>query len=330
MKPLQLLERRSAALVAAAVMAVAAPLAPAADYPERPIGLTVAYGAGGATDFQARIVTMMSAQEDYLGQPIYIVNKPGAGGQRGWNDFVARARPDGYELAAYNVPHFIAQSIAFPGKVRYGIDNLEPVANWGADPAVLIVPKDSPFDSAGDVVEYAKGNPGKLTINGAGKFVGHHIAYLQFARAAGVEATYVPHPKGGAGALKDVMGGQVKAGFNNLSDAFRSQDNLKILAVADLQRHEFLPDVPTFREQDVDVDDSSVNFRGIMAPAGTPPEVIAFLAERVPEMFNNKRRVAKKMKDGGSPLRVMGRDEVAAMWKERQAYLTELLEDLVQ
>ena len=122
----------------------------------------------------------------------------------------------------------------------------------------------------------------------------------------------------------------MKAGFNNLSDAFRSRDNLKILAVADLQRHDFLPDVPTLKEQGIDVDDSSVNFRGIMAPAGTPPEVIAFLAERVPEMFNNKRRVAKKMKDGGSPLRVMGRDEVAAMWKERQAYLTELLKDLVQ
>ena len=142
--------------------------------------------------------------------------------------------------------------------------------------------------------------------------------------------TYVPHPKGGAGALKDVMGGQVKAGFNNLSDAFRSQANLKILAVADLERHEFLPDVPTLREQGIDVDDSSVNFRGIMAPAGTPPEIVAFLAERVPEMFNNKRRVAKKMKDGGSPLRVLGRDEVAAMWKERQAYLTDLLAGLTE
>ena len=324
MKALQILKRLCFVLLATAM----APLAVAAEYPDRPIGVMVAYGAGGATDFQARIVTMMSAQEDYLGQPIYIVNKPGAGGQRGWNDFVTRAKADGYELAAYNVPHFIAQSIAFPDKVKYDIDNLEPIANWGADPAVLIVPKDSPFDSAGDLVEYAKSNPGKLTVNGAGKFVGHHIAFLQFAKATGAEMTYVPHPKGGAGALKDVMGGQVKAGFNNLSDAFRSQANLKILGVADLERHEFLPDVPTLAEQGIDVDDSSVNFRGIMAPAGTPPEIIAFLAERVPEMFNNKRRVAKKMKDGGSPLRVLGRDAVAAMWKERQAYLTELLAGL--
>ncbi|MDM5147006.1 tripartite tricarboxylate transporter substrate binding protein [Candidatus Persebacteraceae bacterium Df01] len=313
----------------AAVMLAVAPAAQAA-YPERPIGVVVAYGAGGATDFQARIVTMMSAQEDYLGQPIYIINKPGAGGQKGWNAFVNKAKSDGYELSAYNVPHFIAQSIAFPGKVKYNIGNLEPIGNWGADPAVLIVPKDSPFNSAQELVDFAKKNPGKLTVNGAGKFVGHHIAFLQLARATDAKMTYIPHPKGGAGALKDVMGGQVKAGFNNLSDAFRSKDNLKILAIADLQRHDFLPDVPTFKEQGVDIDDSSVNFRGIMAPKGTPPEIIAYLAERVPLMFGNKKRVEKKMKSSGSPVRIMSREEVQAMWKERQVYLTDLLKDLVQ
>ena len=314
----------------AAVAMVVAPQAQA-EYPERPIILTVPYGAGGATDFQARIaVQMMSAEKDYYGQPVAIINKTGAGGQNGWNAFVATAQPNGYDLATYNVPHFIAQSIVFPGKVKYNIGNLEPIANWGADPAVLIVPQDSPFDSAKDLVDYAKKNPGKLTVNGAGKFVGHHIAFLQLAKATGAEMTYVPHPKGGAGALKDVMGGQVKAGFNNLSDAFRSQGNLKILAIADVQRHEFLPDVPTLQEQGFDVDDSSVNFRGVMAPQGTPPAVIAFLAERTPEMFANKKRVGPKMKASGSPLRIMTREEVQKMWQERQAYLTELLKDLVE
>ena len=121
-----------------------------------------------------------------------------------------KAEPDGYALAAYNVPHFIAQSHCLSDKVKYNINNLEPIANWGADPAVLIVPKDSPFNSAEGLVKYAKENPGKLTVNGAGKFVGHHIAFLQLAKATGAKMTYVPHPKGGAGALKDVMGGQVK------------------------------------------------------------------------------------------------------------------------
>ena len=296
-----------------------------ADYPDRPVSVTVVYNPGGATDFQARIVTMMAGKEEYLGQPIVILNRPGAGGRVGWNQFADKARANGYELAAYNVPHFIAQSIKFDTK--YNIDNLEPIANWGADPAVFIVGKDSPFNSIADVVAFAEANPEKLTVSGAGLFVGHHIAYLQVEKAVGAKLKYVPHT-GGAPALKSVIGGQVMAGVNNLSDAYRSRDNLKILAIADLQRNqEFLPDVPTFMEQGLDVDDSSVNFRGIMAPKGTPPEVIDYLAERVEAMFND-RRVNGKMKDGGSPVRVLGRAEVQKMWAERQEFLSELLQGL--
>ncbi|MET1380327.1 tripartite tricarboxylate transporter substrate binding protein, partial [Staphylococcus aureus] len=71
-----------------------------------------------------------------LGQPIAIVNMPGAGGMTGWNQFVHNARPNGYELAAYNAPSFIAQSIHFKGRAQYNIHNMVPIANWGADPAV--------------------------------------------------------------------------------------------------------------------------------------------------------------------------------------------------
>ena len=300
----------------------------AAEYPDRPISVVVAYNPGGATDFQARLVTMMAAhpKKNYLGQPIVIINKPGAGGKVGWNWFASKARTDGYDLAAYNVPHFISQSIVF-NDTKYNIDNLEPIANWGADPAVLIVGKDSDFNTLDDLMTYAKANPGKVTFSGAGKFVGHHIAFLQFQKASGLELTYVPHT-GGVPALTAVKGGQVMAGFNNLSDAYRSQNDLKILAIADLQREAtFLPDVPTFKEQGVDVDNSSVNFRGIMAPKGTSQEIIDFLAEKIPLMFNDKKTLGK-MKAGGSPIRIMSREEVQAMWVERQAYLTELLAGL--
>ena len=300
----------------------------AGDYPERPISVVVAYNPGGATDFQARLVTMMAAhpKKDYLGQPIVIINKPGAGGKVGWNWFASKARTDGYDLAAYNVPHFISQSIVFDD-TKYNIDNLEPIANWGADPAVLIVGKDSDFNSLEDLMAFAKSNPGAVTFSGAGKVVGHHIAFLQFEKASGLDLTYVPHT-GGVPALTAVKGGQVMAGFNNLSDAYRSQSEIKILAIADLQREEtFLPDVPTFREKGVDVDNSSVNFRGIMARKGTPDEIIQFLAEKVPLMFNDKKTLAQ-MKKGGSPVRIMTRDEVKAMWAERQVALTELLAGL--
>lgn len=321
------------AIALALGLSFSAGAAMAEDYPDRPISLVVSYGAGGATDFQARIVTMMSAMEDKDGKPVYlngqpmvIINRPGAGGQVGWNKFVQQAKPDGYELAAYNVPHFIAQSIVFPKKVKYNIDNLEPIANWGADPAVLIVNKDSPFNSLQDFLDYAKANPDKLTLSGAGLYVGHHIASLQLDKAAGVTTKYVP-AGGGVKAMQFVLGGQTMGGFNNLSDAYRNRDRLKILAIADLERNEFLPDVPTFKELGIDVDDSSVNFRGIMAPQGTPDSAITMLAKNMPAMFNDKKVIAK-MQEGGSPVRVMTREQVQAMWKERQAYLAELLKDL--
>ena len=295
-----------------------------ADYPDKPIGVMVAYGPGGATDFQARIATLSSGKEAIIGQPIYILNKPGAGGRTGWNWFASEASKDGYMLAAYNVPHFIAQSIVFD--TAYNINTLEPLGNWGADPAVLIVSKDSPFNTVADLLAHADANPGAVTISGAGKFVGHHIAFLQFAKASGRDLTYIP-AKGGVDALRLVKAGEVSAGFNNLSDSARSASDLKILAVADLTRHSYLPDVPTLMESGVDVDDSSVNFRGLMVPAGTPQDVIDFLASKTPDMFNDKKTQGK-MKSTNSPSRVMTRDEVLAMWNERQAYLTELLAGL--
>ena len=316
------------ALALSCVLAITAGPAVAGDYPDRPIGVAVSYGAGGATDFQARIVTMVSANEDILGQPIYIINKPGAGGRVGWNWFATEAEADGYMLSAYNVPHFIAQSIK--GGVKYSVDSFEPIANWGADPAVVIVGKDSQFNTIQELVEHAKANPGKVTLSGAGLFVGHHIAALQLQKATDAKFAYIPTKGGGAAAMKAVIAGEVVGGINNLSDAFRALEagNVKVLAVADVERNEeFLPDVPTLMEAGCDVDNTSVNFRGLMVPKGTPPEIIDKLAAAVPAMFGHGR-VLKRMKAGGSPVKVMSREEVQAMWAERQAFLAELLKGL--
>ncbi len=298
-----------------------------ANYPERPIMMMVSYGAGGATDFQARIVTMTAGNEDALGMPIAILNKPGAGGRVGWNWLAGQAEADGYTLGAYNVPHFIAQSIK--GGVNYSADSFEPIANWGADPAVLVVGKDSEFNTLQDVIDFAKANPGKLTTSGAGLFVGHHIAALQMEKAGDMKMAYIPTKGGGAAAMKAVIAGDVMAGINNLSDAYRAAEagNVKILAVADLERNEFLPDVPTMKEAGLDVDNASVNFRGVMVPKGTPQGVIDKLAATVPTMFENAR-VVGKMKAGGSPMHIMTRDEVLVMWAAREETLKELLAGL--
>ena len=312
----------------AATTALASTALQAEGYPERPVSMMVSYGAGGATDFQARIVTMMAGGEDYLGQPMVIINKPGAGGRVGWNWLASEAETDGYTLGAYNIPHFIAQSIE--GGVKYNAESFEPVANWGADPAVVVVGADSEYNTIEELIGFATENPGKVTVSGAGLFVGHHIAALQIEKATGAKLAYIPTAGGGAAAMKAVIGGDVVAGINNLSDAFRAREagNVKILAVADLERsEEFLPDVPTMMEAGYEVDNASVNFRGVMVPAGTDAEIIDMLAEKVPAMFASDR-VAKQMAAGGSPMKIMSREEVQEMWAARQETLTELLADL--
>lgn len=298
-------------------------------FPEKPITVMVPYNAGGATDFQARVVTMASGKDEFLGQPTVIVNKPGAGGMVGWNWFVSEAQNDGYTLTAYNVPHFIAQSIVFPSNAEYGVEEFEPIINWGADPAVLVVAKDSSFDTLEDFLAYARENPGKTTVSGGGMFVGHHIAVLQLGKAAAVELTYVPYT-GGVPALTAVVNGDVLSGFNNLSDVYRSRDRLKILAVADLTRNEeYLPNVPTFIEQGVDVDDTSTNFRGLGVPTGTDPAIIEKLADSYFAQLSDPE-VREKMEASGSPLRPMTREEARTMWDERAAFLESALAEYVE
>ena len=126
--------------------------------------------------------------------------------------------------------------------------------------------------------------------------------------------------------MKAVIAGDVMAGVNNLSDAFRARaaGTIKILGVADLERNSFMDDVPTMMEQGFDVDNASVNFRGVMVPKGTPKGVIDKLAKIVPTMFA-QGSVASKMKAGGSPMAIMTRDEVLAMWAARETTLKDLL-----
>ena len=296
----------------------------ASDWPDRSVSVMIPYTAGGASDYQARIATIPA--EEYLGQPVVIINRPGAGGQTGWNQYVTQGAKDGTELAGYNVPHFIAQSII--SDTHYNINNLVPLANWGQDPAVLIVNRDSQFDTLQDLVDYARENPGRVTVSGAGQFVGHHIATMQLESAADIELQYVPTP-GAVDGLRFVLGGQVIAGFNNLSDAYRSRDRLKILAIAALERNEqFLPDVPTLMELGFDVDDASMNVRGVMANADVPEERLQFLSEKFVEMFNDPR-VAAQMAEGGAPMLVLGREDTQRMWEAREAFLKELFVDLV-
>ncbi|PKN07570.1 MAG: C4-dicarboxylate ABC transporter substrate-binding protein [Deltaproteobacteria bacterium HGW-Deltaproteobacteria-8] len=307
------------AVLAALIVLGTAAVGFAETYPDKPISAIVTYSPGGATDYQARVATMEASDSKYFGQPIVIINKPGAGGKVGWNWIVERAPKDGYTMVTYNIPHFIAQSLVF--KTSYGFNTFEPLANWGADPAVLVVPKESPFNSIKDLVEFAKKNPGKVTINGAGLYVGHHIAALQLMKATGIVLTYIPE-QGGTDAMQSVIANKVTAGFNNLSDAYRNKQRVKILGIADDERDkDFLPEVPTFKEAGYpQVDETSVNLRGLAFPKGVDPAIIKSASETLMKMFQSKK-VKEAMTMGGCPLKIMSRDQVIKMFNERQKTL---------
>ena len=316
--------KKLALLICFALLSVAAVAwaAGPGGYPKAPITLVVCYSAGAATDFQARIVSMPAGMDKYFGQPIVIVNRPGAGGMTGWNWMVERGSKDGLTMTAYNLPHLVAQSVVQQAS-KFTIESFEPLANWGTDPAVLVVTVDSPYKTVDDLVKFAKDNPGKLTLNGAGLYVGHHIATLQLQNAADIKVTYVPE-QGAADALTSIYGKTVMGGFTNLSDAFRAQDRLRILAIADVQRHEFLPDIPTFKEAGYEkVDNASVNFRGFAFPAGVPQDIIDYAAKTVEAMFQDPM-VVSKMKETGSPLNVMNREEAKKLFAHQQTVLREL------
>ena len=290
------------------------------------IGLMVPYGAGGATDFQARIVTMTAEDDDALGEPVFVMNKPGAGGRVGWSWFAKSAPTQGSILGVFNVPHFIAQSIG--DEVPYSVDSFEPIVTWGADPAVLVVPTSSVINSVADFREACLA--GDMKVSGAGLLVGHHIAALQLKKYAEFDFTYIPHPTGGAGAIAGVISGEFDAGINNMSDAIRAvkSGNLKIIAIFASNRHEYSPETPTFIEAGISgIGDESVNYRGVMVPKGVPDAKLRELEAQFLHMLKDLR-VSKKMRTSGSPMWILNRDETISLWKAQQKSLKILLEEL--
>lgn len=312
--------------VLALLLPLTAHAAPVDEYPNGPITAVCTYSVGSQTDVQARICAMPA--EKYFGQPIVILNKAGAGGLTGWNWFMDRGSRDGLTMTVYNLPNFIAQSIV-KKNAKYSIRTLEPLANFAADPVVLFVSKDSPFNSVSDLVEFARKNPGKVTLNGSGLFVGHHIALLLLAKEADIKLTYVPE-KGGSDSLQSVMAGKVMGSFNNLSIAMRALDKIKVLGIADLQRHEFIPDVPTFIEQGYKtLDDATTNFRGYALPVGVDKAIVEKAAQQAYKMFNDPL-VIENLKKTGVPYRILDRQAMLDIFAKREAILKDLLKPFVE
>ena len=314
--PLRMAGGRAASFLVAAFATLmlwlaGSPAAVQAAYPEKPITMIVAYGAGGSTDVTARMLAPFI--ERYLGGArIVIVNRPGAGGEIGFAA-LADAAPDGYTIGFINTPNLI--TIPIERQARYGLDRLDPLVNIVDDPGVMTVRADSPFRSVADVVEFAKGNPGALTVGSTGIGSDDHLAMLLLERQAGVKMTHVPFA-GSAENYRAMLGSHTRICDQNLGEGLRGiagGDPVRMLGVMSRARWDMAPDLPTFREQGYAID--MVSMRGIGAPKGLPPDIRRTLIEAVTRAAMDPEFQAKA-RETFQPLRIVGPEAFAAELKQ--------------
>ncbi len=289
-------------------------------YPDKSVQMVVAYSPGAATDTQARIIAKYA--KEYLGQEVVIVNKPGGGGQVGWNYF-SSVKPDGYILSAYNLPHIITQPLV--GNTSYDIDTFEPIVNWGGDPTVFAVRNDSQMKTLDDLISAAKESPGTMTIGNAGKFVGQHLAILLLENAAEIDVEDIPF-KGSSEAISSLLGGHTDILAGNLSDIYRLGSEVRPLAIASEERHPFAPDVPTFKELGFPQVIMSTD-RGIAAREGTPEEIIEKLEKSFLALLEDQEFL-DEMEKAGADMLVMDRQQIKEEIDRRSKDYKELLKSI--
>lgn len=260
------LSRFVSAFLGAAALALTAGGAHAA-FPEKPVTLVVGFSPGSSIDHVARTVAKSLAEK--LGQPVVVENKSGAGGNLA-ADFVARSHADGYTLLV--VANSIAISPALYKDLKFDArKDLSAVAYVGIGPVILKINKGLGIDNLGDLVKYAKTNPGKLNYASSGIGGTPHMATVLFNQIAGIDTTHIPY-KGGADALAALLGGQVDLLINPLLGDTAS-DRITSLAITGEKRSPLAPDVPTFGELGYPAYDVGVYY-GVMAPSGVPTAVI--------------------------------------------------------
>ena len=283
----------------------------AAEFPNKPITLHVAYPPGGSTDVGARIVAAIA--EKQVGQPIIVVNKAGAGGQVGWTE-LARQKPDGYYLGMINLPHLPTTVLDPERKAAFKAEDIVPIISQALDPTTISVRPDSPWKTLKDLIEEAKKRPGQIPAGIVGYLQDDEIGYFQFAEAAGVELRRV-YFDGAAPAITALLGGHVDVLFCTVGDNFTQwkAGRIRMLTIMDKERSKFYPDLPTTAE----VGFPSVicaATRGIAAPKGVPGPIMKKLQDIFKTAIENKEHI-EKLEGAGQPVKIMvGEEFVKYYW----------------
>src|SRR6476620_382165 len=263
-------------------------------WPERPVTIIVPFAAGGNTDGFARMAAQHLSES--LGKTFVVENRPGAGGAIA-AEFVAKAQPDGYTLFLAALP--VMAVVPAVQKVRYdSLKDFAPISNIGTNPFALVVNKDLPIHSLKEFVEYVRTRKGEMSYGSAGVGSLNHLSMVLFLKQAGLDMVHVPY-KGNAPALGDVVAGHVQAMFSNLSDALpqAAAGNVKMVAVSSEKRSPAAPDGPTVIESGYP-EFNVLTWNGLMAPAGTPPEIVNKIAAVIEKAVKDPK-FAKQLSEMG-------------------------------
>jgi len=252
-----------------------------AEYPEKTIRIVVPYPPGGFNDTLGRIVAQKLGEA--WGQPAVVENRPGGGTLIG-TDSVAKAAPDGYTLLVVAFPFAVNPSLY--AKLPYDtVKDFAPLLLAGQTPNLLVVNPEVPIHSVKELIAAAKAKPGSLSYGSTGSGSSNHLSMELFRTMTGVELVHVPY-KGSAPMVTDLLGGHVQVAFDNTPNVLPQvkAGKLRALAITSASRSEMVPDVPTVAEAGVPGYEVGVWF-GIVAPAGTPPAVLAKLNAELNRML---------------------------------------------
>ena len=315
------MKRIARCIVVAASVACSAGVLAQSAYPNRPIKMIVPLAAASAVDNAARIVAEKMASN--MGQQIVVENQPGAAGLIG-ADRVAKAAPDGYTLGGFNdsimtmLPNLYAK---MPWDILRDFEPVSLVATveWG-----LVANNNAPFGNAGDLIAAAKASPGKIFYSSGGNGSPQHIAMALFASSAGITLTHVPY-KGATQAALDVAGGRVPVGFQGLATvtSLVKSGKLKLIGVTTPKRLPQYPDVPTVSESGLPGFEFNSWFN-IMAPAGTPREIVARLNAEIVKALADPD-VRSKLDAQGLTVRGSSAEELGSATREQLAKYAKLI-----
>jgi tripartite-type tricarboxylate transporter receptor subunit TctC len=284
--------------LAAAVSLLVSGAAAAQGWPAKPVRIVAPYAAGGTNDIAARILAERLSQR--LGQQVIVENKAGAN-TRIATEFVAKSAPDGYTLFFCAAPH--STNPALYEKLPYDtVKDFAPVVQAVTVPLFFLVPSASPVKGAKDLIELAKKDPSYANVGSPGNGSAPHLAIELLNSLSGNVLAHIPY-KGDAPAIQDLLGGRLGASADPVAPALPHirAGKLRAIAVASPQRYSLLPDVPTLAEQGFQGAEAYAWF-GLLAPAGTPADVVAKLNAEANLAFRQPEIAEKLVGLGMTPV----------------------------